>query len=148
MFRHIPFRVIITSLITGRFTEAPCRAPYRPVFGLRIQVLPFGYSRIVVGPDPYYYHQGIDYRPFNGGGYEVVAPPLQATVNDLTANAAVTVIDRQKYYQAGGTFYHEEISENNILRYRVVGTDGVLETEHATDDLHAHDDAIPTPGSR
>ncbi|MBK6635251.1 MAG: hypothetical protein IPG38_13930 [Chitinophagaceae bacterium] len=52
---------------------------YGPVFGVRVNVLPYGYNRIFVGPDPYYYNNGIYYRPYNNQ-YEVVAPPLHATV--------------------------------------------------------------------
>lgn len=123
---------------------------FGPVFGVRVNVLPFGYSRIVVGSNPYYYNDGIYYRNYNNNSYEVVAPPLHATVNRLPSNATVTVIDGQKYYQVGGTFYQEEFSENNKLSYRVVGTDGVINTGYANADenLNAYDEAIPTLGSR
>lgn len=125
-------------------------AHFGPVFGVRVNVLPFGYSRIVVGSNPYYYNDGIYYRNYNNNDYEVVAPPLNATVNRLPANATVTVIDGQKYYEVGGTFYQEEFSENNKLSYRVVGTDGVINTDNASADenLNAYDEAIPTLGSR
>ena len=126
--------------------------PYGPSFGFRLNVLPFGYNRIYVGSDPYYYNEGVYYRPYNSGGYEVVEPPLNATVNKLPSNATVTVVDGQKYYQVGGTFYQEEISENNKLSYRVVGTDGVLNTgDESQDDngnLNATDEAVPALGSR
>ncbi len=124
---------------------------FGPVFGLRINVLPAGYSRVYSGSNPYYYNQGVYYRSQNsGGGYEVVAPPLNATVNNLPANANVTIIDGQKFYQVGGTFYQEEISQDNRLSYRVVGTDGVLNTGYVDneEDLNAVDEVIPTIGSR
>ncbi len=123
---------------------------FGPVFGVRVNVLPFGYSRIYVGSNPYYYNDGIYYRNYNNSGYEVVAPPLNATVNRLPSNANVTVIDGQKYYQVGGTFYQEEFSENNKLSYRVVGTDGVINTDNANaeENLNAYDEVIPTLGSR
>lgn len=124
---------------------------FGPVFGLRINVLPFGYNRIYVGSNPYYYNDGVYYRNYNNGGYEVVAPPINATVKNLPSNAFVTVIDGQKYYQVGGTFYQEEITDNNKLRYRVVGTDGVINTGINNDDdqmIDAFDDEIPALGSR
>ena len=123
---------------------------FGPVFGVRVNALPFGYSRIVVGSNPYYYNDGIYYRNYNNSGYEVVAPPLNATVNRLPSNATVTVIDGQKYYQVGGTFYQEEFSENNKQSYRVVGTDGVINTDNANteENLNAYDEVIPTLGSR
>lgn len=125
---------------------------YGPVFGFRLNVLPFGYNRIYVGSNPYYYNDGVYYRNYNNGGYEVVAPPLNATVSKLPSNATVTVIDGQKYYQVGGTFYQEEFTDNNMPSYRVVGTDGVINTENANadEDLNAYDPAMPIPalGSR
>ncbi|MEP7238364.1 MAG: DUF6515 family protein [Ferruginibacter sp.] len=128
----------------------PAYVHYGPVFGLRINVLPYGYNRINVGSNPYYYNDGVYYRNYNNGGYEVVAPPLNATVSKLPSNATVTVIDGQKYYQVGGTFYQEEIAENNLLSYRVVGTDGVIDTQNANVDenLNAYDQEIPAIGSR
>ncbi len=122
---------------------------YGPVFGVRVNVLPYGYNRIFVGPDPYYYNNGIYYRPYNNQ-YEVVAPPLHATVKKLPADAVVTIIDGQKYYHVGDTFYQEEMDEKNRLRYRVVGTDGVINTGVADDtaDLNAMDDALPVVGDR
>jgi Family of unknown function (DUF6515) len=115
--------------------------------------LPYGYNRIIIGSNPYYYNDGIYYRNSTSNGYEVVAPPLDATVSKLPSNATVTVIDGQKYYQVGGTFYQEEFDENNRLSYRVVGTDGVINTiadaaAIPDENLSANDEAIPTLGSR
>ena len=129
---------------------------YGPSFGFRLNVLPFGYSSFYQGSNPYYYNDGVYYRPYNGGGYQVVEPPLNATVNNLPSSAKATVIDGQKYYQIGGTFYQEEFNEKNKLVYRVVGTDGVLNTDNGNgspndynnNDLNAVDGAIPTIGSR
>jgi len=101
---------------------------FGPAFGFRLNVLPFGYYPFYYGGNPYYYYNGIYYRPYSGGGYEVTAPPLGATVKHLPAGTKVTIIDGVKYYELGGTFYQEEITEKNKLRYKVVGTDGVLNT--------------------
>lgn len=134
------------------------RRPYNyvhfgPSFGVRINVLPFGYSTINIGPNPYYFYQGIYYRPYQYGGYEVIAPPLGATVRSLPGGTKVTVIDGQKYYELGGTFYEEVISTNNELNYRVVGTDGVLNTENNTQAIQPPvqpniPNVAPVPGSR
>jgi len=122
---------------------------YGPVFGVRVNVLPFGYNRIFVGPDPYYYNNGIYYRPYNNH-YEVVAPPLNARVKKLPPDAVVTIIDGQKYYHVGGTFYQEEMDAKNRLRYRVVGTGGVINTTGTGDtaDPDAMDEALPAVGDR
>lgn len=123
---------------------------FGPVFGFRLNVLPFGYSSIFVGENPYYYNDGVFYRNYNNSSYEVVAPPLNATVSRLPSNATVTVIDVQKYYQLGGTFYQEEFFENNKRSYRVVGIDGVINTVNAGDEqeFNAYNKEIPTLGSR
>lgn len=123
------------------------RLPYRynhygPAFGIRINVLPYGYSRFYIGNNPFYYYDGIYYTPYKSGGYAVVKPPLGALVKHLPDGAKATVIDGQKYYELGGTFYQERFSADNKLRYEVVGTDGVLNTTNA--DIEEEDDAAQT----
>jgi hypothetical protein len=135
------------------YSSSRAYSHFGPVFGFRLNVLPFGYSRIYVGGNPYYYSDGVYYRNYDNNSYEVVAPPLNATVRKLPSNATVTVIDGQKYYQVGGTFYQEEFSDNNKLTYRVVGTDGVIDTggNGNADQAQQMTDVnrpIPTMGSR
>ncbi len=131
---------------------------YGPSFGVRINILPRGYYPFYVGPNPYYYNEGVYYRTYSGGGYEVIAPPLGATVKQLPAGAKVNVIDGVKYYELGGTYYQEEISDKNKLSYKVVGTDGVLNTDQEeqvnkpTAPVNNHttvqDNAFPEIGTR
>lgn len=109
------------------------RSPYGyshfgPSFGFRLSILPFGYYPFYLGSNPYYYYQGVYYRPYSNGGYEVIAPPLGATIKHLPSGAKATVINGQKYYELGGTFYQEQIDAKNKLSYVVVGTDGVINT--------------------
>ncbi len=101
---------------------------FGPAFGIRLNILPVGYNRIYVGPNPYYYYDGIYYRPYNNGGYEVVAPPLGAVVNRLPKAYNIKVINGEKYYEVGGTFYQQQIMQNGAVKYAVVGTDGVINT--------------------
>lgn len=108
---------------------------FGPAFGIRINVLPVGYYPFYIGANPYYYYEGVYYRPYSSGGYEVVKPPLGATVKRLPAGAKVTVIDGVKYYELGGTYYQEDINDKNKLRYKVVGTDGVLNTGTAAGEV-------------
>ncbi len=127
------------------------RLPYRynhygPAFGIRINVLPFGYSQFLIGSDPFYYYDGIYYRPYKTGGYTVTQPPLGAIVKHLPSGAKVTVIDGQKYYELGGTFYQERITANNKLRYEVVGTNGVLNTTNA--DAVDDDETFQAPATQ
>lgn len=100
-----------------------------PPIGIHVGVLPTGYRRMYIGPDPYYFYDGTYYRNLpSSDEYEVVAPPLGAVVASLPPGAKVTVIDGQKYYEDNGTFYQETITSGSQLQYTVVGTDGVLNT--------------------
>jgi len=126
------------------YTSPYAYAHYGPAFGLRISILPFGYYPFYIGNDPFYYYQGIYYRPYGNGEYVVTAPPLGATVKHLPAGAKATVINGQKYYELGGTFYQEEMNEKNKLQYVVVGTDGVINT---VDLDHSQSDDSAAPGN-
>lgn len=108
-------------------------AHFGPAFGFRLGILPFGYYPFYLGNDPFYYYDGIYYRPYADGGYEVTQPPLGATVKQLPSGAKATVINGQKYYELGGTFYQEQLSAKNKLEYVVVGTDGVVNTVDKSD---------------
>ena len=92
-----------------------------------ISTLPLRIHEFLYWPNPYYYFNGIFYKP-HANQYQVVAPPLGAVVNKLPSGAKIRVIDGQKYYELNGTFYKKEIGQDNRLSYRVVGTDGVLNT--------------------
>jgi hypothetical protein len=76
-----------------------------------------------------------------------VAPPLGATVKHLPAGAKATVIDGVKYYELGGTYYQEEITEKNKLRYKVVGTDGVLNTSNPVETIDEDSNTVPAKDS-
>lgn len=102
---------------------------FGPTFGLRINILPFGYDRFYIGRNPFYYYEGVYYRPYSNGGYEVTEPPLGATIKHLPAGAKPNVINGQKYYELGGTFYIEETNAKDKLQYVVAGTDGVINTD-------------------
>ncbi len=101
---------------------------FGPSFGVRVNVLPIGYDPFYIGRNPYYFYNGVYYQPYSNGGYQVVQAPLGATVKHLPTGSKVTVINGQKYYELGGTFYQENINEKNQLRFVVVGKDGVINT--------------------
>lgn len=133
-----PFVSINFGGIHYRYQHGYFYRPYGSVFsvvvppvGIHISTLPLGYRRVYVGPSLYYYYNGVFYLPKADRRYEVVAPPLGADVDALPPGAKVTVIDGRKYYELNGTFYEELISSENQLYYKVVGTDGVLNTTSA-----------------
>jgi hypothetical protein len=124
---------------------------FGPAFGIRLSILPFGYNTIYIGRSPYYYHEGVYYRPYSNGGYQVTAPPVGAEVSQLPEGATVRVIDGQKFYELGGTFY-EEFNTGKKTKYRVVGTDGVLNTNDGKDDQVSDQgnnfNTVPANGTR
>lgn len=106
------------------------RPYYAPSFGLRINVLPFGYYPFYYGSMPYYFYDGLYYRQ-TSGYYETVEPPLGAKLPTLPSGAEAVTIDGQQYYEYKGTYYQKTYGDNGDTLYEVVGTDGVLETDKA-----------------
>ena len=122
-------------------------AHFGPAFGFRINVLPFGYNPFYIGNNPFYYYQGIYYRPYIDGGYEVTAPPLGAIVKHLPDRVKVTIINGQKYFELGGTFYEGEISAKNKLQYRVIGINGVINTSDLVEDRNNDTSDVKVTGN-
>lgn len=106
---------------------------YAPSFGLRINVLPFGYYPFYYGSVPYYFYDGSYYRQYDNY-YQTVEPPLGAKLPTLPGGAEAVVIDGQTYYEYKGTYYQKTYGDNGDTLYEVVGTDGVLETDKAVQD--------------
>ena len=119
---------------------------FYPTLGLRLSVLPYGFFSFYIGPDPFYFYNGIYYRRVDDY-YEVVAPPIGAKVPKLPRGAKVTVIDGNKYYVYQGTYYVEEFNENNQVLYRVVGTNGVLNQQTPAPTAQGTVPAPPAPAT-
>ena len=65
--------------------------PYRAsLFGHRVSYLPHGYVVRHIGGRPYYYYDGIYYRPYRYGGYYVCRPPLGTVFAATLFDAAMT----------------------------------------------------------
>jgi len=99
-----------------------------PPIGIHVRLLPPGYRRIYVGTSVVFYFNGVFYRPGNREDYEVVPPPIGAEVPELADGAKVLVLNEQKLYELDGTYYKEEIRDVQTW-YRVIGKDGVVNTE-------------------
>jgi hypothetical protein len=103
----------------------------RPRIGIHVNVLPPGYWGFYMGPSPYYYYGGAYYRPGpRPGDYEVIDAPLGASVPELPHGAKVVVINEQKFYELDGTYYKEDIRDNNEIWYTVVGKNGKVDTDY------------------
>jgi len=45
-----------------------------------VDILPFGYTTVIVAGTPYYCHDNVYFRPYQPGGYIVVAAPITPVV--------------------------------------------------------------------
>lgn len=59
-------------------------------FGYRLTTLPRGYETRYFDRVPYYYHNGIYYKTYRGGGYIVCRPPAGVYVTSTLLNVALT----------------------------------------------------------
>ena len=100
--------------------------PIFPPFGLRINALPFGYTGIFVGLNPFYYYNGIYYRQYDNDSYEVVDAPMGATVSSLPKGARSVIINGEKLYELNGTYYKADRDSNGNDVFTVVGKNGVI----------------------
>lgn len=112
--------------------------PIFPPFGLRISVLPFGYTRFFMGLDPFFYYNGIYYRQYDNDSYEVVDAPMGATVSSLPKGARSVIINGEKLYELNGTYYKADRNSNGNDVFTVVGKNGVIDnTPNAENNLNA-----------
>ena len=98
-----------------------------PPVGLRISVLPVGFSRMAVRSNNYYYCSGAYYRDFNGGGYEVVQDPYSTVINNtattldvLPNNYQVVESNGQVLFLSNGQYYQAVSQGDGNVVYEVV----------------------------
>ena len=90
--------------------------------GFRLNVLPVGYQRILIGPNPYYYYYGAFYQPLpNNTGYQVITPPVGAIVYELPNGYDQVVIENITYYVNDGVYYRADVDQQGNVFYEVVG---------------------------
>lgn len=108
----------------GRVYYRPHRRGYvvvTPPIGLQVGILPAGYSRVVVGSQPYFYVGGVYYVQRQPTIYEVVEPPKDAYLTALPAGTETITINGKRYYKINSTYYEKLTSENGVERYVIVG---------------------------
>lgn len=100
----------------------------RPPVGLRVNVLPVGYTSITLGRVPYFYVGGVYYVQRAPRSYEVVEPPKELSINNnpsqlsaLPEGTQSVYIAGKKYYKINDTYYEKSVSENGNESYVVVG---------------------------
>ncbi|MEP6711474.1 MAG: DUF6515 family protein [Ferruginibacter sp.] len=110
-----------------RYCQGNYYRPYNNSFivvgapiGIFINTLPFGYRRIVVRDNPYYYYNGTYYDQRADNNYSVVAPPLGAVVESIPEGYETIVVDGQTYYNVDGVQYKPVVQDNGEIWYEVI----------------------------
>jgi hypothetical protein len=90
-------RVVVWGGVNYRYLDSVWYAPgprgyvvARPPFGAVISDRPAFFTLVTIGAIAYWYANGVYYREHNGGGYEVVPPPVEGLPN--AAPAAKTYV--------------------------------------------------------
>ena len=122
-------RVVPLGGVSYRYHNGLYYRPAGPAFevvgapiGFRLNVLPVGYSRVWVGPNPYFYYYGTFYQPLpDNTGYQVITPPVGARLSELPNGYDKVVIEGITYYVNNGVYYRADIDEQGNVVYEVVG---------------------------
>ena len=101
--------------------------------GVVVHTLPLGYYSFMWNTYPYYYYDGMFYQPYADGSYKVAAPPIGAEVPSLPIGADIVTIDGNPYFQHKGIYYESVIKPGGEFAYKVVGKDGILNTNASAD---------------
>jgi hypothetical protein len=104
-----------------------------PRVGVVVHTLPVGYYAFTWNTYPYYYYDGLFYQSYADGSYKVAAPPIGAEVPSLPVDADIITIDGNPYFQYRGIYYESVIRPDGEFAYKVVGKDGILNTQAEPD---------------
>lgn len=127
--RHVYYNSVRYSHHNGVFYRSSGSAfvTVLPPVGLRLSILPVGFSRRAVNSRNYYYCSGAYYRDFNGGGYEVVQDPYNTNYNNATVgldvlpnNYQVVESNGQVLFLSNGLYYQAISQGNGNVVYQAV----------------------------
>ena len=120
--------VVVYSGVSYRYANGCYYKPHRsgfvvvmPPVGLRVRVLPVGYTNVVIGGRAYFYFGGVYYVQLQPNSYEIVEIPKEASLVALPVGAETITISGKRYYKIDNTYYEKLISENGTERYVMVG---------------------------
>lgn len=92
-----------------------------PPLGIRINVLPRGYSTFIIDNRAYYYIDGIYYSKRRSGRlYEVVEAPIGAIIHHLPMSAERIQINNKSFFECNLAVY-SKIRSSQGHAYKVVG---------------------------
>ena len=105
--------VLVIGLSLGSAAWAGPGSPHQghayPPPGKIVPHIPPGHQSLNVGPDRYFYHKGIYYRP-DPKGFRVVRPPHGMVIGHLPDGFETLVIAGITYFLFAGIYYHHTAS--------------------------------------
>ncbi|SDG03700.1 hypothetical protein SAMN05421825_2501 [Epilithonimonas hungarica] len=120
--------VVVYSGVSYRYANGYYYKPHRsgyvvvtPPVGLRVRVLPVGYTNVVIGGRTYFYFGGVYYIQEQPNSYKIVEIPKEAYLIALPAGVETITINGKRYYKIDNTYYEKLVSENGTERYVLVG---------------------------
>lgn len=97
--------VLLIALGAASFATVPAQAKTHVDVNVGIGApIPRGYAEVRVGPDRYYYHRGVYYRP-GPRGYTVVRAPRGAFIRVLPPHYTRIYVGGVYYYRYGDVYY-------------------------------------------
>lgn len=91
--------------------------------GIRVTLLPEGYSRLVVGKNTYFYYYGTYYAKIpNTLEYEVVKAPIGAMITELPEGYEIIKVAGIAYYKFDDTYYEPKVDDKDEAYFKVVKT--------------------------
>ncbi|MGX5691074.1 DUF6515 family protein [Arcticibacter tournemirensis] len=133
-------RVSIHAGVSFRYYNGVYYRPYgtrfivtRPPVGIRISILPPGYTTVVWSGIPYFYYGGVYYVQRQPQVYEVIEAPREvvqlvpnhpastASIGSLPPGTETVEISGKRYYRINDTYYEKTVSENGQESYIQVG---------------------------
>jgi len=97
--------------------------------GIIVPSLPIGYTRVIIGSNPYYRHDDVYYAP-SGNRYKVVEEPQESetvstddakTNNTTTSEYEKVVLEGKTYYKKGEKYYKATVNKSGEIIYEEVG---------------------------
>jgi len=80
--------------------------------------VPVGSENGYAASQRYYYWEGVFY-PSAASGYEVIAPPIGATVSTIPGRSQLETVGGQQYFDLDGVYYQAFYSGSGLV-YKVV----------------------------
>lgn len=129
-------RVAVYNGVNYHYANGNYYRPYqggytvvRPPIGIHVNILPTGFSTLILGGIPYYYLNDIYYIQLHPNIYQVVEKPADTIICDqhfefisqLPDGTELIEINGKKFYRVNDIYYEKITSENGEISYKTAG---------------------------